>query len=52
MSGSEGQFGRRGFMTAAAALSASMLLGRPRTAAAKPPPETTTIRLVQTPGET
>jgi NitT/TauT family transport system substrate-binding protein len=48
MSRSGARFDRRGFVSAAAALGAGALLGRSQTAAAEPPPETTTIRLVHT----
>jgi NitT/TauT family transport system substrate-binding protein len=44
-----GSSGRRGFLSAAAALTGSALIGQPRRARAQPPPETTTIRIPHTP---
>lgn len=43
-----GSRSRRDFLAYASAIGAAALLGLPRTAAAEPPPETTTLRLVRT----
>jgi len=43
-------FSRREFLTGTSLIGAAALLGLPRTAAAEPPPETTSIRLVKNPG--
>jgi hypothetical protein len=46
---SESPINRRAFITASSALGASAALGMPRSAAAEPPPETTTLRIFEGP---